>query len=500
MFFHQFYLGCLAHASYMLGSSGIAVVVDPQRDVEIYLQEASRQDLRIAHIIETHLHADFVSGHRELADRTGAQIYVGHAANAAFPHRAVREGDEIRFGRCVLSFLETPGHTVEGMCVLVTDLDRAAEPFAVLTGDTLFIGDVGRPDLSRDHTPQQLAAMLFRSLHGKLLTLPDSVEVFPAHGAGSLCGRNISAQRQSTIGEQKRTNYALKPMPEADFVRLLTSEFAARPGYFTEDAEINRTGAAALCELRPPQALAASQVEAMLGPGGQTLNAAKDAAVAIDVRRSEEFCSAHVPGSVNIGLSGQFASWAATIVGLQRPIILVAASAEQIAEARMRLTRVGIENVAGYLDGGVEAWAAGGSPLATTTQISVGELSQALALNTEIRFAGSSSTATGVQIVDVRRDPEWNSGHLPGAVHVPLDSLTLATPAAQPSPSAAFEALDRTRPVAVHCKSGYRSAIACGLLERLGFHAVMNVTGGFDAWQSAGLPITSGRADLVAVT
>ena len=206
MYFGQFYLACLAHASYMLGSEGVAVVVDPQRDVELYLEEAARQGLRIAHVIETHLHADFVSGHRDLAARTGATIHIGARAGATFPHHGVRDGDEISFGRCRLRFLETPGHTPESLCVLVTDLDRSIEPWAVLTGDTLFIGDVGRPDLSREFTPQQLAGMLYDSLHEKLLRLPDSVEVFPAHGAGSLCGRNISPERRSTIGAERARN------------------------------------------------------------------------------------------------------------------------------------------------------------------------------------------------------------------------------------------------------------------------------------------------------
>lgn len=232
MYFEQFYLGCLAHASYMIGSDGTAVVVDPQRDVEIYLAEAQKHGFRIEHIIETHLHADFVSGHHELAARTGAKIYLGARAGAAFPHIAVHEGDEICFGRCKLRFLETPGHTLESISVLVTDLDRSLEPFAVLTGDTLFIGDVGRPDLSPDHTPQQLAGMLYDSLQQKLLQLPDELAVYPAHGAGSLCGRQISAGTSSTIGQERQTNYALQAAGREQFIHLLTSELPERPGYF----------------------------------------------------------------------------------------------------------------------------------------------------------------------------------------------------------------------------------------------------------------------------
>src|SRR5262245_13625316 len=218
MYFEQFYLTCLSHASYMIGSEGIAAVVDPQRDVGVYLEEARRNKLRIEHVIETHLHADFVSGHHELAARTGAKIHLGCKAGVMFAHDPVHDGDEVSFGRCRLRFLETPGHTVESISITVTDLDRSPEPFAVLTGDTLFIGDVGRPDLSGDHTPQQLAAQLYDSLHGKLLRLPDSVEVYPAHGAGSLCGRQMSAERRSTIGKERASNYALRAGSKNEFV------------------------------------------------------------------------------------------------------------------------------------------------------------------------------------------------------------------------------------------------------------------------------------------
>ena len=256
MYFEQFYLGCLAHASYMVGSEGVAAVVDPQRDVEIYLEAARENGLRIEHVIETHLHADFVSGHGELAARTGAKIYLGARAGAQFPHVAVAQGDEIRFGQCRMRFLETPGHTVESICVLVSDLERAPEPFAVFTGDTLFIGDVGRPDLSPCHTPQQLAGLLHDSLHQKLLTLADDLRVYPAHGAGSLCGRQMSNERSSTIGEQRVKNYALRAGSRDEFVRMLTESLPERPAYFARDAEINRAGAASLDELPPLKELA----------------------------------------------------------------------------------------------------------------------------------------------------------------------------------------------------------------------------------------------------
>ena len=253
MYFKQFYLGCLAHASYLIGSDGEAAVVDPQRDVDEYITEAAAQGLMIKYVIETHLHADFVSGHQEIAERTGAEIVFGEKANASFEHRAVRDGEEIKLGKVVLRFMETPGHTPEGICVLVTDTEVSDQPQKVLTGDTLFIGDVGRPDLAggKGFTPQMMAEMMYDSLHGKLLKLPDEVEVYPAHGAGSMCGRNMSKETSSTIGEQRKFNYALKPMTKEQFVSLMTADLPEAPAYFPRDAEINRSGARGLSELSP---------------------------------------------------------------------------------------------------------------------------------------------------------------------------------------------------------------------------------------------------------
>ena len=456
MVFEQFYLGCLAHASYMLGSEGIAAVVDPQRDVDIYLETARQHGLSIRYVIETHLHADFVSGHHELARVTGASIYLGAKAGAKFPHVDVYDGDVLEFGRCRLKFLETPGHTIESISIVVTDLEKSEEPTAVLTGDTLFIGDVGRPDLSGDRTPQELAAMLYDSLHSKLLKLPDAVQVYPAHGAGSLCGRQMSSERSSTIGKERVSNYALRPSSSEEFVRLLTSELPERPGYFALDVEINREGARPLAELPPLPALAPREVQ----------ERQKTGALVLDTRPAIEFGPAHIPGSVQIGLTGQYASWAGIVLGLDKEILIVAEDNEQAAEARLRLARVGIEGVQGFLDGGIVAWILTGLPLAQTPQISVEEL---------------HAMAGDVQILDVRRLPEWQSGHIEGAIHMPLDKLR-----------SQVAGLDRTKPIAVHCKSGYRSSIAASLLERAGFEQAMNVTGGFDAWLACKLPyITS---------
>ena len=464
MYFEQFYLTCLAHASYMVGSDGVAAVVDPQRDVGIYLDEAARQKLKIAYVIETHLHADFVSGHKELAARTGATICAGARAGAKFPHRAVKEGDEIRFGRCVLKFLETPGHTPESMCVLVTDLERGTQPWAVLTGDTLFIGDVGRPDLSPDHTPLQLAGMLYDSLHQKLLILSDSVEVYPAHGAGSLCGRNISPERRSTIGKERALNYALQRMSREEFIRLTTSDLPERPGYFQLDAEINRAGAAALDELPELPALSPGEVLRKLAEG----------AVVLDTRPTAQFGAGHVPGSIHIALSGQYASWAGMLIGLDRPIVLVAEDPERLEESRMRLARVGIEGVIGHLAGGVVAWECAGERLSQVPQISVLDLYQQLC-----------DQPNEIQVVDVRNPAEWEAGHLARGMLKPLNKFALSK---VEELDALLADLDPAKPIAVHCKSGYRSSIATSFLERAGYRAVMNVVGGFDAWQTQKLP------------
>src|SRR5664279_5226666 len=307
MYFEQFYLGCLAHASYMLASEGEAVVVDPQRDVELYLKAAADHGVTIRHIFESHLHADFVSGHRELAARTGATIYMGAQAGATFPHVPVTDGFQLKFGKVSIRVLETPGHTPESICMVVTDEETSSAPWAVLTGDTLFIGDVGRPDLSPRHTPAQLAGLLYDSLHSKLLTLPDGVLVYPAHGAGSLCGKNMRAERSSTIGTERLTNYALQIKDRDEFIRQMTANLPARPDYFLEDAAINRAGAPALSDLAELKPIAAAEVKKMMEAG----------ATALDVRPGDRFIAAHVPGSVSIPLSGQFAPWAGAVLGLK---------------------------------------------------------------------------------------------------------------------------------------------------------------------------------------
>lgn len=455
MYFKQFYLGCLAQASYLVGDAGEAAVVDPRRDVDEYLEEAAKQGLAIRHVIETHLHADFVSGHRELAARTGARVYFGARAGATFPHVPAREGDEIRMGRVVLRFLETPGHTPESVSIVVTDLAAGDRPDAVLTGDTLFIGDVGRPDLlGARMSAAELAGLLYDSLHEKLLKLPDETKVFPAHGAGSLCGRNISSETSSTIGQQRRFNYALQPMPKEEFVRVMTADLPEAPAYFARDVAINREGAPELSGLEPPPALSPDDVARRLDEG----------AIALDTRPSAAYGTAHLPGSIHIGLSGQFASWAGALLSPDTPIVIVAEDPDRVSEARLRLTRVGLENVAGYLEGGVASWEASGRPLASTEQITVDELSARLAED------------PGLSLLDVRRPMEWRSGHIAKAAHLPLNDLRNG---AIPG--------EKSRPLAIICASGYRSSIASSLLEERGFRRTINVIGGMNAWTAGGL-------------
>ncbi|PYQ37579.1 MAG: MBL fold metallo-hydrolase [Acidobacteria bacterium] len=458
MFFKQFYLGCLAHASYLIGSEGEAAVVDPRRDVDTYIDEAKERGFRIRHVIETHLHADFVSGHRELARRTGAKIYFGAKAGAEFDYVPVNDGDEIRMGDVVLRFLETPGHTPESVSILVVDRSVSDVPKAVLTGDTLFIGDVGRPDLlGSKMSAQELAGMLYDSLHDKLLALPNSVEVYPAHGAGSLCGRNISSETSSTIGQQRQFNYALRPMPKEEFVRMMTTDLPEAPAYFSRDVAINRGGASELAELPDPPALEARDVEVLQKKG----------AIVLDTRPAAQYGAGHVPGSLHIGLSGQFASWAGALVSPGTPMLIVAEDEEQVREARLRLARVGLDNVAGYLAGGILEWDRAGLRLATLEQINVAELDERL-------------REGAVRVVDVRRPGEWQSGHIATALHLPLNDLAEKA-----------DDLSREEPLAVVCAGGFRSSIGTSLLERQGFHRITNVVGGMAAWRAANLEVSA---------
>jgi glyoxylase-like metal-dependent hydrolase (beta-lactamase superfamily II)/rhodanese-related sulfurtransferase len=457
MYFKQFYLGCLAHASYLIGSEGEAAVIDPQRDIEQYINEAEAEGLKIKYVIETHLHADFVSGHHELAERTGAKIVFGQKAATELPHIGVKDGDEIKLGKAILRFLETPGHTPESISIVVTDTEVSDQPQKVLTGDTLFIGDVGRPDLagSRGFTAEQMAGMLYDSLHGKLLKLGAAVEVWPAHGKGSLCGRNMSNETSSTIDQQRRFNHALQPMSKQEFIKMMTTDLPEAPAYFSKDAEINRGGARPLAELPRPAALTPEKVNELVGAG----------ALILDVRPNIKFGAEHVPGALNIGLDGQFASWAGQLIKFEEPIVIVAEDESKVDETVMRLARVGIENVKGYLAGGMDAWRRAGLESGAITQISVEDLRRLL------------DTQPDLQVIDVRQPGEYNSGHVPSAANKPLARV------------GEHPELDRNRPTAVICAGGYRSSAASSVLARRGFKNLLNVLGGTGAWIKAGYPV-----------
>jgi glyoxylase-like metal-dependent hydrolase (beta-lactamase superfamily II)/rhodanese-related sulfurtransferase len=450
MHFQQFYLACLAHASYFIGSDGEAAVVDPRRDIDIYLDEAAQNGFTIKYVIETHLHADFVSGHRELATRTGARVIFGAAAPAKFDFHPVRDGDEIRLGHVNLRFLETPGHTPESISILIFDNAVSTTiPYGVLTGDVLFIGDVGRPDLLGSRmSATDLAGMLYDSLHNKLLKLPDEVRVYPAHGAGSLCGRNISSERTSTIGHERRFNYALQPMPREDFIRIMTTDLPEAPGYFSRDAQINMEGAPALEQLPPLQALSPAELKKFQKDG-----------VVLDVRDDAQYANGHIAGSLHIALSGQFASWAGTLIRPTTAVALIAEDEEKLNEARTRLARVGLDRVSSYLEGGILGWHNAGLPLRITEQIPVEELQHRIA------------DALVDHVLDVRRPQEWDTGHIVSAQNIPLNHL-----------SEEARKLDRHSRVAMICAGGFRSSIACSIMESSGFDRISNVVGGMAAW------------------
>ena len=449
MQFRQFYLGCLSHASYYLGSEREAAVIDPQRDVEQYLDEAAAHSQKIKYVIETHSHADFVSGHLELAKRTGAQIVYGEKANTQFETLKVRDRDTLKVGDVQLTFRETPGHTPEGITIIA---EEAGQPAKVFTGDTLFIGDVGRPDLvgSVGFTSEQMASMLYDSIHDKILPLSDTAEIYPAHGAGSLCGKSLSSETWSTLGEQRKFNYALQPMSREDFVKIVASGQPEVPQYFPKSAARNLEGAGSLDQLPKPSELSTDEVLAFDG-------------VVIDVRKNFEYGAGHVPNSINIGLGGQFASWAGTLIPIGTPLAIVATTKEQVDEALMRLARVGHETAAGYV-----LFDHYTGDQAAVEQVSVEAANE---------YAESGRQ---MQFVDVRRGGEYESGHASRAESRPLSRL-----------SNDLDGLDPAAPTFVICQGGYRSSIGCGILENAGFGELYNVTGGTAAWIGAGLPTSS---------
>ena len=460
MILKQYYLGCLAHASYLIADERTkqAVVVDPQRDIEQYLRDAREGGYAIKYAVLTHFHADFLAGHIELRNRAGARIIMGSRAQAEFDFQAVKDGDLIDLGDVRLQVLETPGHTPEGISLLVFDRTRGESiPHAVLTGDTLFIGDVGRPDLlaSIGVTADELAEMLYHSLN-KLRDLPDTTFVYPAHGAGSMCGKNLSKETVSTIGEQKRFNYALQPMSFEDFKRLVTSDQPEVPDYFVYDAIKNRQERPDLeATLRTSlKALSVDDVVRLKNEGAEL----------VDVREAADFEGAHLAGSVNIGLQGKYATWSGSILSHDRPIVVIADPGSE-EEAVMRLGRIGFDNVAGYLRGGMTALESHPELIRVISRITAPALAEQLA---------QSPTP---YVVDVRSEKEWQSGHLACSHNIPLTHLRER-----------MSEVPQDRPVVVHCEGGYRSAIATSLLTEAGRTNVSDLVGGIKAWTASKLP------------
>jgi len=460
--FKQFYLGCLAHASYLIGdeTTGAAAVVDPQRDTDQYIAFAAEHALKIKHVFLTHLHADFVAGHLELRDRAGATIYLGAAAKAAYAFTPLRDGDAVEFGRVRLKILETPGHTPESISIIVYDLNASdTQPHAVLTGDTLFIGDVGRPDLrvALGWSAADLGGMLFDSLHAKLLKLPDASLVYPAHGAGSLCGKALSKETVSTMGEQRRVNYALQPMTREAFIQVVTADQPDAPAYFTYDAVLNSEERPTLDQAlaREMKPLTLDALLALQAVGAQIL----------DTREPDEFAAAHLTGSINVGLGGQYATWAGTVLNHTDPIAIIADPGRE-NESAVRLGRIGFDNVAGYLQGGLKSLEPRLELVAFTERLSAPFAAELLSSNNP------------PLAVDVRTPREREQKQIGGSVGVPLSRLAekLAT-------------LPKDRPLLVYCAGGYRSSIAASLLERAGFGRVAEIAGGMAGWESAKLPV-----------
>lgn len=458
----QYYLGCLSHASYLITDekSKTAVVVDPQRDVTQYLSDAEAAGCEIKHVFLTHFHADFLAGHIELRDQVGAKIYLGQRAEAEFEATKVKDGDRIEFGDVRLEILETPGHTPEGISILVYDLAKsAAKPLAVLTGDTLFIGDVGRPDLlaSIGVTADELADMLYDSLTNKLVKLPDETLVYPAHGAGSMCGKNLSKETVSTIGEQKKFNYALQPMTRAEFKKIVTDEQPEAPSYFVHDAILNRQERPNLTETLSGslKALPLDEVLRLKNQGAQLL----------DVREAIDFEGAHLAGAINVGIQGKYATWCGTVLDQNHPIVVITEMGKE-EEAVMRLGRIGFDNVAGFLGGGMNALR--DRP----------DLVRKIERITAVALSGQLITPAAPTVVDVRSEKEWAAGHIAGSVNIPLNHLR----------DRASE-IATERPVVVHCEGGYRSAIAASVLANAGRPDVLDMVGGFKAWAASKLPV-----------
>ena len=455
MIFTQYYLDCLSQASYLIGdeSSGRAVVVDPRRDIDEYVRDAADAGLTIELILETHFHADFLSGHLELADATGAEIAYSSVAETEFESRALDDGERIELGEIVLEVRHTPGHTPESMSIVVWERADDAEPYAVLTGDTLFIGDVGRPDLlsSVGVTREELADQLYDSLHERILTLPDSTRVYPAHGAGSACGKNLSTDTWSTIGEQRRTNYALLAEDKQSFCDLVTEGQPPAPGYFAYDAVLNREDRELLDESASPRTLDLAGFDRLVADG----------AMIVDGRDPDEFARGHLAGSINVGLNGRYAEFAGSVIPTDADIVLVVHDGFE-REAKNRLARIGFDRVVGHLEFPTMVMADHPDRVERASRLTAAD------------FDARRDEIDGLQLVDIRNPGETEHGTIPGAVTIPVGQLP-----------GRLDELDSDAPTVVYCAGGYRSSVAASVLRQAGFDDVSDILGGFGAWQES---------------
>ena len=452
MFIQRYYLECLSHASYMVADqrTKVAAIIDPRRDVDIYINDAKSHGFEIKHVILTHFHADFIAGHIELRDRVNSNIYLGARAKAEFNFESLDDGSVIELGDTRLQAMETPGHTPEGITVLAFDkIVDPNNPYAMFTGDTLFLGDVGRPDLfaSIGVTAYELAEMLYESLQNKILKLPDETLVYPAHGAGSLCGKGLSNETVSTLGKQRLHNYALQPMTKDDFITLITADQPEAPAYFGYDAVLNQKKRPTLDEVvkKSMKSLDVNTVHSLQKSGVQV----------IDVREAADFAGAHLCDSLNIGIDGRFANWAGTLLNKDIPILIVA-EVNRVEEVVVRLGRIGFHNVKGYLENGMESLKEHTNLISKTQRISATTINE---------LKGE------VTIVDIRSEKEWEDGHIKGSVNIPLNSLANR-----------IAEIPESGYVIVHCQGGYRSMIAASLLEKEGRRNVFDLAGGYQAW------------------
>jgi glyoxylase-like metal-dependent hydrolase (beta-lactamase superfamily II)/rhodanese-related sulfurtransferase len=444
----QLYTSCLSEAAYFITSEGEAAVIDPLRDVDTYIKMAEEKGVKIKYIFETHFHADFVSGHLELSQKTGAPIVYGPLTNAAFDIHLAKDGEEFSIGKSKIKVVHTPGHTLESTCYLLSNENN--EPYCIFTGDTLFVGDVGRPDLfSGNLSKEDLAGMMYDTLQNKIKTLPDNLIVYPAHGPGSSCGKSLGPETHSTIGAQKESNYALQDMTRDEFIKTVTTGLSTPPVYFPINAKINKEGYESMDDVmgRAMQALSIEGFKAKVKGGAWIL----------DTRAATVFTEGFVPDAISIGLDGRFAEWAGSLLPFNQPLVLVTEAGKE-EESVIRLARVGIDNVQGYLEGGFEKWKNAGEQLDMIVDIEADELGMDIGHDPKL------------EVIDVRKPAEFDAGHVKGAENYPLDTLTdIAT----------LANIDMDNNLYVHCAGGYRSVIAASLMKRQGYHNLRNILGGY---------------------